>query len=144
MTSIEHARAFLFVRAMLSTSLCSLAVRRANRVHIIHSKIGKLAFQAQSAIIFVKDEIPVIQKTKSTLSGGINRINDEIPLAWDEIRLDGGWGDLISSKLGFDFICHIQTVDLAYHNGIAAHSFYDIPKPQFFSKTYEHYAVFIT
>ena len=29
--------------------------------------------------------------TKSTLSGGINRIHDEIPPAWDEIRLDGGW-----------------------------------------------------
>ena len=28
---------------------------------------------------------------KSTLSGGINRMYDEIPLAWDEIRLDGGW-----------------------------------------------------
>ena len=37
--------------------------------------------------------------TKSTLSGGINRMHDEIPLAWDEIRLVGGWVDLISSKL---------------------------------------------
>ena len=46
--------------------------------------------------------------TKSTFSGGINRIYDEIPHAWDEIRLDGGWGDLISSKLGLDFICHRQ------------------------------------
>ena len=36
--------------------------------------------------------------TKSTLSGGLNRIHDEIPLAWDEIRLDGGWVDLISSE----------------------------------------------
>ena len=26
-------------------------------------------------------------------------MHDEIPLAWDEIRLDGGWVDLISSKL---------------------------------------------
>ena len=46
--------------------------------------------------------------TKSTFSGGINRIYDEIPHAWDEIRLDGGWVDLISSKLGLDFICHRQ------------------------------------
>ena len=46
--------------------------------------------------------------TKSTFSGGINRIYDEIPRAWDEIRLDGGWVDLISSKLGLDFICHRQ------------------------------------
>ena len=46
--------------------------------------------------------------TKSTLSGGLNRIHDEIPLAWDEIRLDGGWVDLISSKLCLDFICHRQ------------------------------------
>ena len=38
--------------------------------------------------------------TKSTLSGE-NRI-------YDEIRLDGGWVDLISSKLGLDFICHRQ------------------------------------
>ena len=30
--------------------------------------------------------------TKSTFSGGINRIYDEIPHAWDEIRLDGGCG----------------------------------------------------
>ena len=45
---------------------------------------------------------------KSTFSGGINRIYDEIPHAWDEIRLDGGWVDLISSKLGLDFICHRQ------------------------------------
>ena len=37
--------------------------------------------------------------TKSTFSSGINRIYDEIPHAWDEIRLDGGWGDLILSKL---------------------------------------------
>ena len=37
--------------------------------------------------------------TKSTFSGGINRIYDEIPHAWDEIRLDGGWVDLISSEL---------------------------------------------
>ena len=36
--------------------------------------------------------------TKSTLSGGINRMHDEIPLSWDEIRLDGGWVDLISSE----------------------------------------------
>ena len=36
--------------------------------------------------------------TKSTLWGGRNRIHDEIPLAWDEIRLDGGWVDLISSE----------------------------------------------
>ena len=36
--------------------------------------------------------------TKSTLSGGLNRIHDEIPRAWDEIRLDGGWVDLISSE----------------------------------------------
>ena len=36
--------------------------------------------------------------TKSTFSGGINRIYDEIPHAWDEIRLDGGWVDLISSE----------------------------------------------
>ena len=36
--------------------------------------------------------------TKSTLSGGINRIHDEIPLASDEIRLDGGGVDLISSE----------------------------------------------
>ena len=36
---------------------------------------------------------------KSTLSGGLNRIHDEIPLAWDEIRLDGGWVDLISSEV---------------------------------------------
>ena len=43
--------------------------------------------------------------TKSTLSGGLNRIHDEIPLAWDEIRLDGGWVDLISSEaVGEDFI----------------------------------------
>ena len=35
---------------------------------------------------------------KSTLMGGINRIHDEIPLPWDEIRLDGGWVDLISSE----------------------------------------------
>ena len=43
--------------------------------------------------------------TKSTLSGGLNRIHDEIPLAWDEIRLDGGWVDLISSEaLAEDFI----------------------------------------
>ena len=42
--------------------------------------------------------------TKSTLSGGLNRIHDEIPLAWDEIRLDGGWVDLISSKQSLDFI----------------------------------------
>ena len=46
--------------------------------------------------------------TKSTFSGGINRIYEEIPHAWDEIRLDGGWVDLISSKLGLDFICHRQ------------------------------------
>ena len=46
--------------------------------------------------------------TKPTLTGGINRIHDEIPRAWDEIRLDGGWVDLISSKLGLDFICHRQ------------------------------------
>ena len=41
--------------------------------------------------------------TKSTLSGGINRIHDEIPLAWDEIRLDGGWGgfNFIQAMLGF-------------------------------------------
>ena len=37
--------------------------------------------------------------TKSTFSGGINRIYDEIPHAWDEIRLDGGWVDLISSEV---------------------------------------------
>ena len=37
--------------------------------------------------------------TKSTLSGGLNRIHDEIPRAWDEIRLDGGWVDLISSEV---------------------------------------------
>ena len=36
--------------------------------------------------------------TKSTFSGGINRIYDEILHAWDEIRLDGGWADLISSE----------------------------------------------
>ena len=36
--------------------------------------------------------------TKSTLSGGINRMHDEIPPAWDEIRLDGGWVDLISPE----------------------------------------------
>ena len=35
---------------------------------------------------------------KSTLMGGINRIHDEFPLPWDEIRLDGGWVDLISSE----------------------------------------------
>ena len=35
---------------------------------------------------------------KSTLKGGINRIHDEILLSWDEIRLDGGWVDLISSE----------------------------------------------
>ena len=46
--------------------------------------------------------------TKSTLSGGLNRIYDEIPHAWDEIRLDGGLVDLISSKFGLDFICHRQ------------------------------------
>ena len=46
--------------------------------------------------------------TKSTLSGGINRIHDEIPLAWDEIRLDGGWVDLIPSKQCLDFICYRQ------------------------------------
>ena len=46
--------------------------------------------------------------TKSTLLGGINRFHDEIPLAWDEIRLDGGWVDLISSKLCLDFICSGQ------------------------------------
>ena len=40
----------------------------------------------------------VLFSTKSTLTGGINRIHDEIPLAWDEIRLDGGWVDLISSE----------------------------------------------
>ena len=40
----------------------------------------------------------VLFSTKSTLAGGINRIHDEIPLARDEIRLDGGWVDLISSK----------------------------------------------
>ena len=33
--------------------------------------------------------------TNSTLMGGINRIHDEIPLVWDEIRLDSGWVDLI-------------------------------------------------
>ena len=43
--------------------------------------------------------------TKSTLEGGLNRIHDEIPLVWDEIRLDGGWVDLISSKHCLDFIC---------------------------------------
>ena len=43
--------------------------------------------------------------TKSTLSGGLNRIHDEIPHTWDEIRLDGGWVDLISSEaLSEDFI----------------------------------------
>ena len=36
--------------------------------------------------------------TKSTLLGGLNRIHDEIPRAWDEIRLDGGWADFISSE----------------------------------------------
>ena len=46
--------------------------------------------------------------TKSTLLGRINRIHDEIPLAWDEICLDGGWVDLISSKHCLDFICHRQ------------------------------------
>ena len=39
--------------------------------------------------------------TKSTLSGGLNRIHDEIPLPWDEIRLDGGWVDFISSRSDF-------------------------------------------
>ena len=48
---------------------------------------------------------PESSSTKSTLSGGLNRIHDEIPLAWDEIRLDGGWVDLISSEaLAEDFI----------------------------------------
>ena len=46
--------------------------------------------------------------TKSTLLGGINRFHDESPLTWDEIRLDGGWVDLISSKLCLDFICRRQ------------------------------------
>ena len=40
----------------------------------------------------------VLFSTKSAFSGGINRIYDEIPHAWDEIRLDGGWVDLISSE----------------------------------------------
>ena len=32
-------------------------------------------------------------------------LRDEIPHTWDEIRLDGGGVDLISSKLYLDFIC---------------------------------------
>jgi hypothetical protein len=38
-------------------------------------------------------------------------MHDEIPLAWDEIRLEGWWVDLISSKHSLDFICqrHISS-----------------------------------
>ena len=52
--------------------------------HLPHQKKGS------------KNSIPF--SIKSTFSGGINRIYDEIPHAWDEIRLDGGWVDLLFSE----------------------------------------------
>ena len=85
----------------------------ADLAHLVERNLAKVEVAGSSPVIRSRKRLRIGYNSesfsaKSTFSGGINRIYDEIPHTWDEIRLDGGWVDLISSKLVLDFICHRQ------------------------------------